>query len=217
VHLGTDLDRFDPDRLPTTDACRDALGLPLHVPLAGMFCRLERWKGPHTLIAAFAEVVADEPEARCLIVGKPHPGDPSYADELHRMVADLELSENVIFPGWKADVSTWMSAVDVVVSASTNEPFGLTVIEALALGKPVVATDSGGPAEIIRSGVDGELVEPEDVHALGVALLNLLRNADRRAALSAAARERAKEFSSDRFADRFFACVGGVDKVELSP
>jgi glycosyltransferase involved in cell wall biosynthesis len=93
-----------------------------------------------------------------------------------------------------------MQATDVIVLPSENEPFGITVIEAMAMGKPVVAGDSGGPREIVTSGVDGVLVPHDNANAVARAILEYLRQPSFAAEVGAAARERAKRFTADRYA-----------------
>jgi glycosyltransferase involved in cell wall biosynthesis len=97
--------------------------------------------------------------------------------------------------------------MDVVVHASANEPFGLTIVEAMALGKPVVAAASGGPLEIVSDGVDGLLVPHGDAGGLAAAVMRLLGDPELAARLGEAAQHRAGEFSSRRYAARFAEAV----------
>jgi glycosyltransferase involved in cell wall biosynthesis len=117
------------------------------------------------------------------------------------------LEGRVIFAGWQAEVPLWLQAMDVVVNASAEEPFGLTIVEAMALGKAVVATAGGGPLEIIRDTVDGLLVPPGDSRALASAVIRILGDADLAGRLGQAAQERASEFSSRAYAPRFAEAV----------
>lgn len=204
VYPGIDLQRFDPDQLPDPVETRRRLGLPLGVPLIGIVGRLQRWKGMHVLVQAMASVRKRHPTVRCLIVGGVHALEPDYPDVLARLIADLGLEETVQLAGLQRNVPEWMQAMDVVVHASDREPFGLVVIEAMALGKPVVAGDSGGPTEVITQGVDGLLTPYGDAEALAAALLRYLDQPDFRDRAGRAARIRAADFSVQQYVNQFF-------------
>lgn len=203
VYPGIDLRCFDPERLPTPVEVRRHLGLPVDVPLIGMVGRLQRWKGMHVLIQAMSEVRQRYPAAQCLIVGGVHALEPDYPRVLEELIANSGLRDTVQLVGFQRDVPEWMQAMDVVVHASDREPFGLVVIEAMALGKPVVAGGEGGPREVITHGVDGLLTPYGDVDALAAALLRYLDEPDFRRRAAEAARTRAAEFSVRRYAEQF--------------
>jgi 2-polyprenyl-3-methyl-5-hydroxy-6-metoxy-1,4-benzoquinol methylase len=116
---------------------------------------------------------------------------------------DLGIADRVHFAGHQADVYPWFDALDVVVHASHGEPFGLVLVEAMALGKPLIATAAGGPMEIIEEGISGLLVPPRDPERLAAAINHVLDDADLATALGHHAAERAKEFSEARMAERF--------------
>jgi glycosyltransferase involved in cell wall biosynthesis len=198
VHPGIDLDRFDPGRLPPSGEVRRALQLP-DGPLVGFCGRLQRWKGPHVLVEAMPAVLEAIPDARCVIVGGRHELEPDYPDYLRRLIADRGLDGRVLLAGLQQDVPRWMHAMDVVALPSDSEPFGITAVEAMAMGKPVIATDSGGPRETITSGVDGLLV-PADAGAVAGAIVDCLRRPELAARLGTAARARAQHFSAERHA-----------------
>jgi glycosyltransferase involved in cell wall biosynthesis len=207
VHPGVDLERFDPERLPPPADARARLGLPAEGGLVGIVARLQRWKGVHVLVEALPHAMARHPDLHCVVVGGAHELEPDYEAYLRRTVADLGLEGRVIFTGWQPEVPLWLQAMDVVVHASSDEPFGLTVVEAMALGKPVVAAASGGPLEIIRDSIDGLLVPHADVRGLASAVIRVLGDADLAGRLGRAAQQRAGEFSSRRYAVRFADAV----------
>jgi glycosyltransferase involved in cell wall biosynthesis len=200
VYPGIDLARFDPDRLPPREEVRQALELPTAVPLVGFFGRLQRWKGPHVLLEAMPAVVDAFPDARCVIVGGRHELEPDYPDYLRRLTTARGLDRHVLFVGFQHDVPSWMQAMDVVALPSDNEPFGVTVVESMAMGKPVIAGSSAGPTETITSGVDGILVAHDDPAAIAAAILSCLEKPDLAGRLGAAARIRAQHFSAGRHA-----------------
>lgn len=154
----------------------------------------------HTLIAAMAKVRARHPEAHLVIVGGRHDPEPRYESELRALANRTGTEAAVTFAGFQADVPRWMQAMDVIVHASDREPFGIVVVEAMALGKPVVAGAEGGPAEIITPGVDGLLAPFGDVDALAVAIGRFLDDPAFASRCGASARRRAADFSAERYA-----------------
>ncbi len=200
IYPAVDLERFDPERLPTPAEARVQLGLPTHGPLIGILARLQRWKGLHVFLESAARVLQVYPEAQFVILGDPHFSEPDYLTELIEQARQARISEQVHFAGYQTEIPLWMQALDVVVNASVGpEPFGMTIIEAMALSKSVVATRQGGPLEIISDGKDGLLVQPDDAGALASAILHLIEHADSRRVIGKSARQRAQQFSTDRF------------------
>jgi glycosyltransferase involved in cell wall biosynthesis len=195
-----DLALFDPARLPPPADLRVRLGLPAGAPLFGTIGRLQRWKGFHVLVEALPLVLREEPEAHCVLVGGPHPREEGYLDELRDRATALGVADRIVFAGHQTNPHEWMQALDVFVHAASREPFGMVVIEAMALGKPVVATDDGGPTEIVTPGRDGVLVPYGDARRQADAVVGLLRDGELRASLGAAGRRRAAEFSTEQFA-----------------
>ena len=158
--------------------------------------RLQRWKGAHVFLEAAAMVRQHQPQARFWVVGGTMSGkEPDYAEELHRQAAQPALEGAVTFTGHIADARPYIAAADVVVHSSISpEPFGLVIAEGLAEGKPVVAFDEGGPAEMIESGRSGRLVAPGNVEAMAAAIEQLLQRPDLRARLADGARQRSRHF-----------------------
>jgi glycosyltransferase involved in cell wall biosynthesis len=119
------------------------------------------------------------PQAKGIIVGEVAAENPGYLDTLLTLRNDLALADRLVFSGFRMDVPVVMSALDVLVLASTSpEPFGRVLIEAMAAGKPVVATDAGAAREIIENGVQGLLVPAGEVAAMARAITYLLTHRD---------------------------------------
>jgi hypothetical protein len=207
VYPGASLDAFDPAKLPAPAAARSKLGIEGGGPLVGMVGRLQRWKGMHVFIAAMAQVHAQRPDARAVIVGAPHETEPWYADELRAQAHALGLDGVLTFAGFQSNIPGWMQAMDVFVHASDCEPFGIVVIEAMALGKPVIAGDGGGPAEIVTDGRDGLLVPYGDERSLAQAIMRYLDDHALAARLGAAARVRAAVFDDRTYAANVIAAL----------
>ena len=207
VYPGVDLDRFDPAKLGAPADLRRKLGLPLSGPLIGIVGRLQRWKGMHTLIAAMPDLVREFPDIHCVIVGGRHEAEPEYEEFLERQIASLRLEAKVTMAGLQQNVPEWMQAMDVVVHCSDNEPFGIVVIEAMALGKPVVAGAEGGPAEIIPSDEHGFLAPYDDPRAVAAAVSRCLNSPEEARAIGQNAKVRARQFSVESYAKNFIGSV----------
>jgi len=167
---------------------------PLRVGMVGRFVP---WKGQHVFLEAFAAAFPSA-DATAVLVGAPLFGEDDYERNLHTLARRLGIAARVEFRGFRSDIPAELARLDIVVHASViPEPFGQVVTEAMAAGRPVVATDAGGPSLIITHGVDGLLSPPGDATALALALSRLARDAVLRVRLAAAARERARAFSGD--------------------
>lgn len=191
--------------VPSLQQAREALGLDPHALIASMVARLERWKGAHVLIAAVPKVLARYPGCRFYIAGGAHSLDPGYAVEVEQQIRSLHLEDSITLLGQRppAEVRLLQLSSDVIVQpTSGTEPFGIAVVEGMALGKVVVASDQAGPAEVIQHDHSGILFPPSDADALAEALIDLLGDPDRRARIASAAVERSAEFSMKRFASR---------------
>ena len=207
VYPGVELERFDPMLLPDPREVRRRLGLPAEGPLIGIVGRLQHWKGIHVVIEAMPQVLQRYPDAHCVVVGGRHDMEADYLPYLERRIEELGLAQSVIMAGLQRNVPEWMQAMDIFVHASDREPFGIVIIEAMALGKPVIAGDAAGPTEIITNGVHGLLTPFGDAEALAVAILRYLDDPDFAHRLGQAARERSLEFSTQRYADNFIAAL----------
>jgi glycosyltransferase involved in cell wall biosynthesis len=172
---------------PSRAEARRRLGLDGSGPLLGLVAQITPWKGQETAIRALAAVRRELTDIRLLLVGEAkfvakgtRFDNLAYGDHLRRLVDQLGLAESVDFLGERGDALEIMAALDVLVAPSWEEPFGRTIVEAMALGTPVVATEIGGPAEIIEDGVSGRLVAPREPELLATALVELLARPERR-------------------------------------
>ncbi len=170
IHRGVDLERFDPARVtgPRQIDLARQWRLPDDKRVVMLPGRLARWKGQAVLIEAIA--LLGRRDIRCLLVGSARRRD-RYRRELIKLAEDRGLGEVVHIVDHCKDMAAAYKLTDVVVSASTEpEAFGRVVIEAQAMGRPVIATDHGGPRESVVPGVTGWLVPPGDAAALAAAL-----------------------------------------------
>jgi glycosyltransferase involved in cell wall biosynthesis len=202
VYAPTDLTRFDPAHLPPPADCRAELKLPAEGPLIGIFGRLQRWKGMHVLIDAMPDVLARYPLARALVVGGIWEMEPDYEKQLHHRAKTLGMENHVIFAGHQTDIALWMQACDIIVHASDREPFGMVVVEGMALGKPIIAGASGGPREVVTDNTNGFLVGFEDTSGMTRAILRYLDEPEKARQMGAAGQQRAQDFSMPRFGEQ---------------
>ncbi len=160
-------------------------------PTVALIGRITEWKGQHVLLRAAAHVARDFPEARFWIIGAPLFGEYEYETSLHVLAEELGMTEQVEFLGFRDDIPALMPQIDIVVHASIlGEPFGQVVIEGMAAGKPLVATDGGALPEIVVPGETGLLVPMGDDAAMAEALRTLLSDPVRARAMGKAGRER---------------------------
>ena len=196
IYDGLDLERFRSTR--DRYDVREELGIARDTPVVGVVGNIQEWKGQHVLLEAMVEVVRSVPNATALVVGGAHRSGRAYADGLRRFVAAHNLTKNVIFTGARQDVPDVMNAMDVVLHTSVRgEPFGRVIIEAMSVGRPVVATRAGGVPEFVHDGIDGVLVSPGDAAELASAVVRLLSDPAERAKLAAGATAAVRNFSLD--------------------
>ncbi len=170
-------------------------------PLIFCAARAEREKDLPTLIEAMRLVVASQPQAQCAVAGSGRD-----LETLRQLTVEAGLSEKFHWLGFRDDVADWLSAADIFVLPSVAEPFGLSIVEAMACGKPVVACKAGGPPEIVADGVSGILVPPQSPKEMAAALASLAGDAAWRQRMGEAGRERFQQvFTADRMAQEMAA------------
>lgn len=181
-------------------ALRQELGLPLHVPLVAVLSRLTRTKGLEYFLEAAAIVAARVPAARFLIVGDvPKGSGDAYRQELERYAFRLGLRQQVVFTGFRLDVPELLTEVSVSVLPSLSEGLSNVLLESMAAGAPVVATQVGGNSEAVKDGVTGLLVPPRDPAGLAEAICRFLENPRLASRFGQAGRQRVIEhFSLER-------------------
>jgi glycosyltransferase involved in cell wall biosynthesis len=214
VLLSADTDRFVRVAKHSAASCKQRLGFDPTRPLIGIVGRLQRWKGIHFFAEALATVLQSRPECQGVIVGGPHDLEPDYTNWLKKRINALGLERNVLLAGKQANVPEWMQAMDVFVHASDREPFGIVVVEAMSLGKPVVATKPGGPEEIIEHGKNGLLVPFGDVTAMSTAILTYLSKVEFAAEVGLAAKLRAQAFAPEIFGARVVESLTQLIQVQ---
>jgi glycosyltransferase involved in cell wall biosynthesis len=175
---------------------RAALGLPPEAPLVGIVGRLAAIKDHGTFLAMAAKLAAARTDVSFVVAG-----DGSLRGSLEAEAKSL-LGNRIRFLGWATDLPVLYGALDVVVLTSRNEGTPVALIEAGAAGRPVVATDVGGVAEVVRDGASGFVVPPGDAAALAARVGTLLDDPEAARAMGLAGREWVRaRFSSERLVD----------------
>lgn len=206
IHNGVDTVRFVPK--PVSKDLRKRLGFAVGEPVVASVGRLVPYKGYGDLLEAAALVQRVKPDTRWVVVG-----DGTIRKELEVQSHRLGLGSSVYFTGWLDDVRDVLALCDVFVLPSRDEHFGRVLIEAMAMGKPVVATDGGGVPEIVRHGETGLLVPSGLPAALARAILTLLDDPAYAESLGAAGRERVeREFSLSRHVAQVERLYSGLTK-----
>jgi len=212
IHRGIDMERFDPGRVSQERIIQLAQRwrLPDGYPVIMLPARLTRWKGQEVLIEALA--LLGRRDLRCLLVGSDQ-GRTAYTREIKALAESRGLAEVVHIVGDCNDMPAAYMLTDVVVSASTDpEAFGRVIVEAQAMGRPVVATDNGAGRENVLDGQTGLLVPPADPGALALAIDRVLAIAsDERMARAALAIDFVRRnFSRDLMCSRTLDVYGEV-------
>jgi glycosyltransferase involved in cell wall biosynthesis len=167
IYNGVDLSRYD-----HTEACctlSEEYGMEPGSKIVGVIARLEPEKGHPTLLEAWPTVLRSVPDAYLLLVG-----EGSRREALESLARELHIAHRVVFTGRRDDVPAVTAALDVAVLPSYREAQGLSILEAMALSRPVVASNVGGIPEMIADGETGLLVPPRDPDALAAAVTRLL-------------------------------------------
>ena len=173
VPLGFELDALL-NCEPLRGQLRRELGIPDGMALVGIVARLAAIKNHRLFLDAARLIVEAGQEAMFLIVG-----DGELRADLEAYVAELKLGERVIFTGWRRDLPRIYADLDVVALSSLNEGTPVSLIEAMAAAKPVVATRVGGVSDVILDKESGYLVQSKDAEGLARGILDLLRAPDR--------------------------------------
>jgi len=181
-----DLSRFDPDKL--TGDLFDKFNLTKDATVIGMVGRLDAHKDPITFVNAATYILKEFPDIKFILIG-----DGPLRATLEQTVRSLQIHNSIIFAGWSQDVPSLLNDIKIFVLTSLREGLPLTIIEAMAMAKPVVATDIIGNREVVVNGETGFLVPPKDPEGLASAVMRLLRNPELMAEMGRAGRKRAVE------------------------
>jgi len=207
VPLGRDTRLFHP-KTYTRTAARRLLGLPTKPLTVGMLGRLDPQKGQEEFVRSIPAVLERYPRTLFVIAGDETKNEPGYRQYVERLIRDLGIDRSVRMLAGMENVRPFFSALDIFVMPSHSETYGLVLVEAMAMGKPAIATNAGGVPEIVTDGEEGLLIPPRNPDALANTILRLIGDRHLRRRLSRNARQRAsQEFDSELCLDRFISSL----------
>jgi len=210
LHCGIDLETFapGPSEADWLEGQCEPIGNNSPALRIGLVATYARWKGQDLFLQAAAELLRRKPSqpVRFYIIGGPiyeSAGSQFTRKELTQLASGFGIAEAVRFVPFQIEISRVYRSLDVVVHASRHpEPFGRTILEAMACGRAVIATEAGGAAEIFSADKAAVGVPPGDVCALSQAMKALVEDAELRSSLGHKARVRANEFSRGRMGEK---------------
>jgi len=173
IDNGIPLDKFDSISVEASQELKNEIGLLAKSQVVGIVARLAIEKDHRTLIHAFAEVLRINENAVLVIVG-----DGPLSKELQELTQELKVEKSVYFLGFRQNIAELISIFDIFVLSSTSEGMSLTLLEAMASKKPIVATNVGGNPEVVQDGLTGFIVPPKDPLLMAKAITSLLGNGD---------------------------------------
>jgi glycosyltransferase involved in cell wall biosynthesis len=211
IHNGVDVERFQNPIVPKELSRQIKKGGEIIVGVVG---RLDRIKGHEILFKAFSECLGHDQNIRLIVVG-----DGPMRIALEQLAVALNVNEKVLFLGNRFDIPEILSFINIFVLPSLNEGLSITLLEAMAAGKAIVATNVGGNPEVIDDSVNGILVPSNSPSQLAEKILELVKNTERRSKLgSKALLKVAKYFSQDKFVREIQSVyVSHLDKLALRP
>jgi glycosyltransferase involved in cell wall biosynthesis/MoaA/NifB/PqqE/SkfB family radical SAM enzyme len=189
IYNGIPLDEFIIPGIEEIEAEKKRLGISPNDYVIGTVAKLREEKGIEYLLKSIPMVLNSFPNSIFLIVG-----DGCLRSKLENLARELKISQNVIFVGYCEKVKNFYSIFDMKVLPSLTEGFGLVIVEAMRMGKPIVATYVGGVKEILRDGETGLFVPPKDPKALAEKIIYLLENKDEAKCLGVKAKEESKKY-----------------------
>jgi glycosyltransferase involved in cell wall biosynthesis len=192
VYNGIDFQRFSPD--VSSAGVREEFSMPSQAPIVGTVTRLsEERKGGAYFVEMAATIARDQPHVRFLLVG-----DGDLQPRLERQAHDLGVADKLIFAGRRRDVPRLLAAMTVFVLPSLWEACQYSLLEAMAMARPVVSTPVGVAPEVVVDGLTGRLAPVADSEALTLAVLDLLSDEVKARAMGVRGRERVMpQFSMD--------------------
>jgi glycosyltransferase involved in cell wall biosynthesis len=205
IHNGIESGRFSDLPAGAAANLRRELQISPDVPIVSMVGRIGSWKGEYLFLEMAQKVAAKFTHVKFLIVGGVFDGKYHYLENLKNRVSRAGLEKQVSVTGYRTDIPAIISATDILVLPSVQpEPFGLVLLEAMAAGKPVIATNLGGPREIVQNRVTGFLVDHVEATEMADKVRQLLEDEAlrRRMGLAGLARVKSK-FSQQRYVEAY--------------
>ena len=192
INSGIELEKFKELPFPLKQDFKKELGIPQNALIVGTVGRLVPVKGLKFLIEAAREIISRYPNTFFVFTG-----DGYLRRDLEKRASDLGIKENVVFLGWRNDAAKIISVTDIFVLPSLNEGMGKVLAEAMALGKPIVASNVGGIPDLVIHGKNGFLVPSKNSRELAKYIQILLEDKEKREKMGREGREMAGNFSHE--------------------
>lgn len=191
VYEGVDTSSFYPG-IFDRDVARQEFGIPSNVPLVVMIARYEKNKHHNVVVEACSKLRLEFPGLQLVLVGDGHE-DPFVYEQVKTQLRSLGMEDAVTHLGFQRDIRKIEVAADVIVLCAEYEALGLALLEGMALGVPVIGSDSGGPGEVVKDGVNGYTVSSNDSGALAERLSLIVGNVEHARRLGEAGRRTVEE------------------------
>jgi glycosyltransferase involved in cell wall biosynthesis len=209
LHNGIDINRFT-NVIQRSDV-RKSLDLPEESCVITTAGRIMKSKGHGVIVDAMAEVVRHLPKALFLFAGAPFHGEAGFGKDLRRRIDESSLSVHAKFLGFRDDMESIFAASDIVVQASQEpDAFPTVVLEAMAAGCIVIASDIGGAREIISDGVNGFLVPPGEPRELAKKIINVVKTGSTSAIAQVAQQTIMSRFAEERYVEEMTTWIEGM-------
>ncbi|TET64330.1 MAG: glycosyltransferase family 1 protein [Candidatus Stahlbacteria bacterium] len=197
IFSGVKLNKFKESLFGEKQNFKKELGIPENSSIVGTVGRLVPVKGPESLIKAAKYIISKYPDTFFIFTG-----DGYLRQDLENKAFKMGTKENIIFLGWRDDAAKIISAYDVFVLPSLNEGMGRVLVEAMALGKPIVASNIGGIPDLVIHGKNGFLVPPKNPKELAKYIQILLEDEKKREKMGLAGKEMSLNFSAENMVEK---------------
>jgi glycosyltransferase involved in cell wall biosynthesis len=191
IYNGLDLKTFDEKKDVTK--IKKELSIENKDIVIGTVAKLQPKKGIHILLNAAAPIIKKFPSIKFLIVGDDADTAGAYLKQLKSLVHQLNITEHIIFSGYRDDIPQIMEVIDIFLFPSFSESFGRSLLEAMAASKPIIASNVGGIPEVVVDGETGMLIPPGNSTELAAAISYLLKNNNLRKKMGTKGRKRVEE------------------------
>ena len=192
IHSGIELDRYRELTIEEKNKLKKEIGIPEDAMVVGTAGRLISVKGPEFMIKASQHISLESPETYLIFAG-----DGPLKEDLQTLAKETGTDKNIVFLGWRDDVPRILSVFDIFLLPSLNEGMGRVLAEAMALGKPIVASNVGGIPDLVIHGKNGYLVPPQNPEKLAKYTQLLLEDKDKREKMGRAGKEMASGFTHE--------------------
>jgi len=197
IYSGVELNKYKELPFNENQNFKKELGIPENSLLVGTVGRLVPVKGPEFLIKAAKHIISKYPDTFFIFTGDGH-----LRQDLEKQALELGIENNIIFLGWRDDAAKILSVYDVFVLPSLNEGMGRVLVEAMALGKPIVASDIGGIPDLVTHGENGFLVPPKNPKELAKYIQILIEDKEKRDKMGLAGKKMAMNFRAENMVEK---------------